>query len=288
MRLISWNANGRVAATRDQVEALRERQPDTVALQEVRRTALDCLKTELSKIGLLHSVDSSSLAANSAVLVGPRQYGELIACRWPLSALPPTDFRIPWPERVLSAHLDSPSGRIEIHTTYIPVGESNGWTNTETFEGIFERLACASIHPRILCGDFNSPQKELSDGTIVTWGQEILGSGEIVMDGTWRDRTGREDTLLRLDIGERNVLEALARFDLPDVFRSLHGYQVQEFSWYWKSGERRIGRRFDHIFASPQLNAVRCQYIHSFREMGLSDHSPIEADFELPRMISVA
>ena len=86
MRLISWNINGRVAGTCDQVEALGQRQPDVIALQGVRRTALDRLKTELIKIGLLHSVDSFSLTASVAALVGPRQYGELIACRWPLCA----------------------------------------------------------------------------------------------------------------------------------------------------------------------------------------------------------
>ena len=40
------------------------------------------------------------------------------------------------------------------------------------FEGIYRRLACSSDRPRILCGDFNTPQKEMADGEVVTWGQD--------------------------------------------------------------------------------------------------------------------
>jgi exonuclease III len=87
------------------------------------------------------------------------------------------------------------------------------------------------------------------------------------------------DTGDRWDAAERNVLKGLAPFDLPNVFPTLHGYGVAEWSWYWQGKGRRIGRRFDHVFASRRLHAVRCQYLHAFREMGLSDHSPIEVDF---------
>lgn len=119
----------------------------------------------------------------------------------------------------------------------------------------------------------------------MTWGQDILPRGKIVLEGTWRDPAGREDTSLRFDLGERNVLKGLAEFNLPDVFRALHGYEVEEFSWFWKGKGRRIGRRFDHIFASRDLKEVRCEYLHSLRERGLSDHSPIEADFEPRRNV---
>jgi len=53
----------------------------------------------------------------------------------------------------------------------------------------------------------------------------------------------------------------------------------------WKGKGHRIGRRFDHVFASRDLNAVRCQYLHSLREAGLSDHSAIEVDFEPARAV---
>ena len=283
LRLISWNVNGRVERLQDQVTALTERKPDVVALQEVRVTTASALKAELVRIGLPHNTDSFGVAADPSVLTGRRRDGELIASRWPVTALPPGAFPVPWTERILSAVIESPWTTIETHTVHVPNGSTNGWTKIETFEGLYRRLACRSDRPRILCGDFNSPQNEMSDGRLVTWGQNILPTGETVIKGTWKDRAGREDSNERWDLGERSVLEGLAVFDLPDVYRTLHGYGAEEFSWCWK-GKGGTPRRFDHVFASRELNAVRCQYLHSLREAGLSDHSPIEVDFE-PRKV---
>jgi len=216
---------------------------------------------------------------NPTLLVGPRQYGELIASRWPLRVLPSSAFAIPWTERVLSGIIESPWGVIELHATHIPNGANHGWIKIEMFEGIYERLACATEHPRILCGDLNTPQAELRSGEIVTWGQDILPDGRIVLEGTWRDPAGREDTSERWDRGERNVLAGLAAYDLADVYRAINAYAAPEFSWYWASQGRRVGRRFDHVFASSSLNTRSCSYLHDVRERGLSDHAPIEVDF---------
>ena len=124
-------------------------------------------------------------------------------------------------------------------------------------EGIYERLARRSRFPRVLCGDFNTPQEETSDGKVITWG---------------RGRT-------RWDMGERNILEGLKKFDLIDAFRFRYGYNVQEYSWYARP---HIGRRYDHVFASRLLlNDVECDYLHAFREERLSDHSAIRVDFRV-------
>ena len=55
---------------------------------------------------------------------------------------------------------------------HLPTGVGHGWIKIGTFEGIFARLACTSTTPRILCGDFNSPQAEGPGGEIITWGQD--------------------------------------------------------------------------------------------------------------------
>ena len=68
---------------------------------------------------------------------------------------------------------------------------------------------------------------------------------------------------------------------LVDAYRTLHGYERQEFSWFLKRGEKRIGRRFDHVFCSRDIRIERCEYLHDRREAGLSDHSPLEMDFQL-------
>jgi len=232
MRLISWNVNGRVRRLRDQVVALGERHPDIVALQEVKRTTASRLVSELVGIGLRRSLDSFSLAADLSHLTGRRQYGELIASRGPIEALSPNAFRVPWTERVLSALIESPMGAIEMHTAHVPPGATNGWTKIRTFEGIYGRLACTSDRPRILCGDFNTPQEETPDGEILTWGQRKV-DGKVVFWGTWQGDTGE-----RWDRGERRVLQGLEQFDLSDVYRLLHGHRAEDFSWFWKSKER--------------------------------------------------
>jgi exonuclease III len=279
VRLISWNVQ-RPSAQRieSQVLALQARHPDIVALQEVTAHSALAFRSRFTELGLPYVTDSFALAPEPSLLVGPRQYGELLASRWPLLEVAPDGFPIPWPERVLSAIVESPWDPIEIHTTHVPHGSSHGWLKIDTLEGIYSRLACRADHPRILCGDLNTPQQELPSGEVVTWGQDILSDGVIVLEGTWRDPAGREDTSERWDRGERNVLRGLAAYDLADVYRSLHGYTTQEFSWYWSGRGRQVGRRFDHIFASS-LGARLCSYLHTFRKTGLSDHAPIEVVF---------
>jgi endonuclease/exonuclease/phosphatase family metal-dependent hydrolase len=62
---------------------------------------------------------------------------------------------------VLSALIASLWGAIEVHTTHLPNGANHGWIKVETFEGIYQRLARPGDHPRILCGDLNTPQAAL-------------------------------------------------------------------------------------------------------------------------------
>jgi exonuclease III len=273
MRLITWNVARRIHCIPEQVAALRRRAADVVALQEVTTSSYLPLAKTLASIGLVHSAFSLSLSKTPRRLVGPRKFGQLIASRWPLWSMPPERFRVPWPEKVLSVLVHSPRLKFEVHAAHIPPGSSNGWTKIETFEGIFERLARKSKHPRVLCGDFNSPKEETRDGQTITWGQDLVDGRGVC----WGSSQG--DTGVRWDQGERGVLIGLAEFDLPDVFRTLHGFGRQEFSWYLHRKGRRIGRRFDHVFASKRLKAMRCGYLHRFREKNLSDHSPLEVDF---------
>jgi exonuclease III len=82
-----------------------------------------------------------------------------------------------------------------------------------------------------------------------------------------------------LDAAERRVLVSLAEHDLHDVFRHLYGHGTTAFSWYSNHRGTRVGRRFDHVFASLSLVPVSCEYLHSLRQQGLSDHSAVEVRF---------
>jgi len=265
----------------EQIKCLVNRNADVIALQEVlARTAPSFCKA-FRELGFAHSISSFDLAPDRACLVRARRYGELIVSRWPIACLPPAEVRVPWPERVLSVWLRVSDTLVEIHSVGIPPGISNGWLKVEMFEGLYQRLATSCPIPRILCGDFNSPQIELPDGTPVTWGQDIGRDGSVSLWTTWKDPQGRSDSGGRWDRAERHLLSGLAEYDLIDVFRLINGFEPQEFSWYWRGRGRTIGRRFDHILASRKLRPRSCHYLHHFRESSLSDHSPIEADFDI-------
>jgi exodeoxyribonuclease III len=276
MKLISWNVAGRSREKVDaQVQALMLRAPQIVALQEVTMGTARLFRDFFSRNGLPHVVTSFELATDPSLLIGPRRCGELIASRFPLDALSPSTFQVPWTERILSVQVAAPFGVVEMHTTHIPPGSSNFWIKIEMLEGLYAQLAHETTVLRVLCGDFNTPQEERASGELVTWGQHITKTGRVVCRRRIRGGTGEH-----WDDGERKVLHGLAAYNLRDVYRALHGYTPQEFSWYLRRGAYRVGRRFDHIFASASLNPVSCLYLHEFRESGLSDHSAIEVVFQ--------
>ena len=258
MRLISWNVQRRVGdGLLRQVEALAGRRADLVALQEVTASSGALLRAALRQAGWEYVELSLDRVAAARADRRRSRGGVLLASRWPLQCLPPTAFRVPWPERLLSALVDSPWGPLELHTVYVPnvsTGPAVGrpWLKVETFEGLYERLARPSRRPRILCGDFNAPYAEQPDGTVVPFG-----------------KAGRAAA------AELGVLHGLGRFDLVDVFRAVNGYDAREFSWYGRVN----GYRLDHLFASRSLRAIGCGYRHEFRFGRLSDHAAIEADF---------
>ncbi|MEL6123827.1 MAG: hypothetical protein AAFR14_08895, partial [Bacteroidota bacterium] len=68
-------------------------------------------------------------------------------------------------------------------------------------------------------------------------------------------------------------LESLATKGFRDAFRALHG-DKREYSWYSHQGN---GYRYDHSYASDHLLPLiqSCEYLHHYREGGLSDHSPM-------------
>jgi exonuclease III len=76
MRFISWNVRRRVSRLPDQIEALKECQPDVIALQEVTQSTASLFSKLLPTIGLYNIADSFSLAQDKEILKGPRRYGK--------------------------------------------------------------------------------------------------------------------------------------------------------------------------------------------------------------------
>ena len=120
------------------------------------------------------------------------------------------------------------------------------------------------------------PQAETSDGRIVTWAEQLKAGGAPRLRLRRHGIDGR-----RWDRAERLVMEGGAQRALVDVYRRLHGYSREDFSWFLTRGSLRVGRRFDHVFCSPDLRPLSCEYLHEVRERGLSDHSALQVDFDL-------
>lgn len=234
-----------------------EREPDVIALQEVRAGAVAEWEDAVASGGLRHFLSTRELVEDRHNFVA-------VASRYELAPAEAC-IEVPMPELVLALHIATPKP-VELIATHVPNGSGYKWKKVEHFEALYRYLVLRGERPRILCGDFNAPRRELPDGRTFTWAQ--------TEDGTLRANRGH-----RWDAAERSVLLGLEPFGLVDVYRSLGNEVGAEGSWVPRGTERH--RRFDHVFADPSLNPKRCGYIHAWRTETptLSDHSAIEVDF---------
>jgi exonuclease III len=258
MKLVTWNTAGRKKKQPLQAEHIMSLSTDIIALQEIKRSTHDLWVNSLIGAGLhvASSIDHCHQALN-----GPRNNFVLLASRHKITKKKQAN--LVWPEKALCCTIPF-FNNLTVTTIHIPPGASNGWKKIETFEGIFDYLSLSDFGTSILCGDFNSPQKELEDGTLVTWGQKI---GQ---DGTIRLARSK-DQGSRWHDGEYNLLKGLEKYGYVDNYRMINGYDSTDYSWYVNNGDR-VGRRFDHIL-SRGLEVQMCYYDHSVRENKLSDHS---------------
>jgi exonuclease III len=253
MRLVSWNVAGRVKRLPEQAERLLTLNADVVCLQEVTPSTLPLWQAVLTAGGY------SALAHGELRPAGrSRPLAVLTASRTTVHAVSVDG--VPWPERVLAVHLSDGTEIVNVHS---PISPKPGFAKIRTHETVYRHLADRSPgYDRILCGDLNTPRKEHSDGSVWTFA---------------RDRYGR----LRPDRGERwdqaelALIRGLERYGYHDAFRLLHPHAYDEISWEWARWNG--GYRLDHLIVSADVTVEECHYLHSWREDGLSDHSPLLA-----------
>jgi exonuclease III len=267
MKIISWNLNSRTnkETLRGQSAFLRSGDFDVITLQEVTLNSEPFFKESFKDMFVLSSFD---LVEDKSILVRNRKYGQIIISKQPIKFIPEQCKEIPFPERLLSGFIAS--NGIEIHTTHVPPGSSNGVIKVEHFEGLFSYLSKRKDKNMILTGDFNSPKLELDTGEVITWGQKINTSGEprISVNPKWKHQCTGE----RWDLAERNIIENHKALGLQDAFRTKNSYKDTSGSWFTNKGQ---GRRYDHIFSSESLLVDNAFYDHEPRKEKLSDHSPL-------------
>jgi exodeoxyribonuclease III len=256
LRLITWNVAGRVRRQSEQAALVARAGVDVVALQEVTARTLPLWRTALAEAGFAACLSALDGAPPDA---GRRLLGVLTAAREPLLRLAtPPD--VPWPERVLCCAL----GAVEVVNVHSPIAPAPDLAKVRTHEAVAAYLAAAGDRPRILCGDLNTPRRELADGDVLTFAHDSAG----------RLRAERGE---RWDRAERALVHGLRERGWVDAFRALHGYDQREASWRFSND--RGGWRLDHVLVQG-LEPVASAYAHDWRRAGLSDHSPLVVDLE--------
>jgi exodeoxyribonuclease-3 len=254
VRLITWNVAGRVTRQPEQVEAIAAAGGDVVALQEVTARTLPLWRDALARLGF----DACETALDPSLPKGPRRrLGVLTAAREPLERLPAPP-GLPWLERVLCCRL----GDVEVVNLHSPIAPAPELAKVRTHEAVAAYLAAAPDATRVLCGDLNTPRRELPDGDVLTFAHDSAG----------RLRPERGE---RWDAAERALVHGLRERGWVDAFRALHGYGEREASWTF--AHDRGGWRLDHVLVRG-LRPLASAYAHDWRRLGLSDHSALVVD----------
>jgi exonuclease III len=258
VRLVTWNVAGRVTRQAEQAAAVAAIEPDVVALQEVTARTLPLWQRALAEAGFV-SV-RTALTEVTRPVGGRRLLGVLTAARLELRVLPAPD--VPWPERLLCCAL----GDGEVVNLHSPISPAPELAKVRTHEAVAEYLLASPAAPRVLCGDLNTPRRELPDGTVLTFAHDSAG----------RLRPERGERWHR---AESALVQGLREHGWVDAFRALHGYGEREASWRFP--QDRGGWRLDHVLVDG-LRPVASAYAHDWRRSGLSDHSALVVDFESP------
>lgn len=265
LRLITWNVARRRSRIVEQATVLAARGPDVVALQEVTRQTDRLWKTAFELMGLVHvraSLDDANPAREPAAR---RATGVMLASRAPLVDVRQS-LAVPWPETALWAAAHTDRGPVEVCCVYVP-NAANGRVKIETLKAIRVGMLAAPPAARVVCGDLNTPRRELSGGEVISFARDSRGRLRPERGAEW-------------DAAELGIVPGLQELGFRDAYRALHGYGSPEPSWTWKRiAGHDGGWRIDHIFASGQLRPAACLYHHAWRDQELSDHSALEADF---------
>jgi exonuclease III len=262
-RVLTWNVAGRVKEVQRQIDVVIAEPWDVVCLQEITPTTRDRWAAALEDEGM-HAAASDWPVEP----VGSRRLAVMIASRAPIDgqvAVPD----LPWPERHLAVRTQVDGVDAEVHTLHAPLSGKPDQVKVRTLEALFAALTEPRDGvARVVTGDFNTPQYESREGDVQTFAR--------TRSGNIRPAYGE-----RHDAAELLLVQELPRRGWSDAFRALHGYGRRDRSYMFVN--RKFGWRLDHILSSPPLEPVECEYVHGWREDGLSDHSAMWADLRAPR-----
>jgi exonuclease III len=265
VRIITWNVARRRARLAEQADALGGRRPDVIALQEVTSATLPLWRAACQTLGFESVCASLDLADPARQPAARRRTGVLVAARTTLTSSSLT-LSVPWPESALAVAAADGRGSVEVHCVHVP-NAANGEIKVRTLVAIRQALEAAPpTTARILCGDLNTPRRELPDGEVISFARDSKGRLRPERGPKW-------------DAAELGVVPGLRELGFRDAFRFLNGYDRREPSWTWRQvAGHGGGWRLDHLFTSAGLLPIASTYHHEWRDRGLSDHSALEVD----------
>ena len=249
---------GRVTRLAEQVDAVLARGADVVCLQEVTPRTSQQWSEALAGAG--YAVELSGWPVEPR---GLRRLSVMTAARLGLRRLPGPP--LPWPERHLACAVPIDGSDVEVRNVHAPLSQKAEQVKVRTLEAVFAAVTAGDDLPRIVTGDLNTPRYESREGEVFTFAR--------TRSGRLRPAYGR-----RHDEAELALVAGLPARGWRDAFRALHGYERRDRSWMSTAG---YGYRLDHLIVSPHLDPVECDYLHEWRERGLSDHSAIWADVQV-------
>ncbi len=252
MRIATWNINGMRARLDYLLIWLGDRQPDMVALQELKLEDERFPHAEIEAAGY-HAVSHGQKAWN----------GVAVLAREPLTV---EQAGLPGQEELGARLLTARTGDLRLTSLYCPNGKHVGHEDYPRKLAWFDALAdhleatAATGAATVVAGDFN-----ICPTALDSWNEKGLAGGIFHTDD------------------ERQRFQSLLDLGLTDAYRSLHPDR-QAFSWWdYRAGgfHRNLGLRIDFLLASPsvakRLRGAEIDRDYRKKKEGLiaSDHAPV-------------
>ena len=303
MEVLSWNVQGAfpyytpIERIESQLQYLEHEAdcPDIIALNEVNRFRSELWLEGLAELGyteIVHTLDwaeelgesdipphhdynhvNGNLTAVHETFRGgslSRRHASIREGPWEDADL--KDWDTNFPEKILHTTVDVDELTLDIWNIRAVPGSMHGEEKLKILNNTFNRIVKGCDPPCILTGDFNSPDRELADGTVIPWRYDE--EGEVAE--LWVE-------------AERQILQGLEEYGMIDVFRDQHGYgdlDILDVSHATQTEDPLEvepaaveGKRFDHMIASRELEPTSCWY--DYAGFQCSDHTPLITEFSL-------
>jgi exodeoxyribonuclease-3 len=257
LTVASWNVNSIKVRLPQVVAWLRSRQPDLLALQELKAITADFPVQAFAEIGYQAAVHGQK-AYNGVALLSRSPLADI---ETDLPGAPGDD-----QARIVAGTLAD----IRVINVYAPNGQEVGSDKyaykLSWFDALAQHLAARRRpdDPLLVLGDFNVAPDERDVYDPEVFRGEILFSDQ-----------------------ERAALRRLVDWGLVDVFRQFHS-EGKQFSWWdyrMNAFRRNLGARIDLVLATRPLaaRARACEIDKEPRRKEQpSDHAPIVAVFSPP------